>query len=797
MQIYEIGEQQGRPYFALELVEGGNLAQRLAVLPLPAAEAAQLVRTLARAMHHAHEQGIIHRDLKPANVLLTREGQAKITDFGLAKELEAEVFLTHSRSGLLLGTPSYMAPEQVRGPSRNIGPGADIYGIGAILYEALTGHPPFIAHSLLEVLDQVRSQEPLLPSRRHSPCPRNLEVICLKCLRKEPGQRYATAAELADDLDRHLQGQPIRARPAGLGERSLKWMRRHPAAVSALIAAVVLTAATAGAVRYLQQQTVQMARDRHDQENARDEFRKAQYPIQLARVEQIAAGGDMHQARKLLQECHPERRGWEWRYLWGVSNGKSPLEQHAHNGSVLALASHPAAPRLASGGMDRGLYHWDLPNLQNQSISRLVSSEPIALAFAPEGDRLAVAHLYRSAKEPILPPAEPIKPPPREKVDQPDRPDMQTWFVAKAEKEPPIKMVQQAKLLRPSVLVWDARMRKQLFSLPEQPLPVTALAFSPDGRYLATAYGVFVPVNFPPAEPVPLPLPPMKPPAPKKAAPAARLWQGGEPWRAGGEGDLLAWEDVKKAPRGAAGGPPFVPGPLPKGGRMTLWDTRTGKEFQTVSLPVPVLSLAIHPREPVLAAGCEDGTVRLWDYRNGKMRILVGHHRRVRSVAFNGKGDMLASAGQDNTVRLWDPATGAQRFLLRDHSAAVLELAFSPDGDRLASASEDRTIKLWDAVRGEQLLTLRGHQGSVTCLVFAAEGRCLVSGDTEGNIRVWQSPSEASVAAMLSAPASGRKEKPNAPPPRMERLPVEERVPMSRQSEPREAIRPSEKASEK
>ena len=224
---------------------------------------------------------------------------------------------------------------------------------------------------------------------------------------------------------------------------------------------------------------------------------------------------------------------------------------------------------------------------------------------------------------------------------------------------------------------------------------------------------------------------------------------------------------------------------------------RTGKEFQTVALPVPVLSLAIHPREPVLAAGCEDGTMRLWDYRNGKMRILVGHHRRVRSVAFNGRGDLLASAGQDNTVRLWDPATGVQRFLLRDHSAAVLELAFSPEGDRLASASEDRTIKLWDAVRGEQLLTLRGHQGSVTCLVFAAEGRCLVSGDTEGNIRVWQSPSEASVAAMLSAPASGRKEKPNAPPPRMERLPVEERVPMSRQSEPREAIRPSEKASEK
>jgi serine/threonine protein kinase len=232
VQIYEVGEHEGRPYLALELVDGGSLAEKLNGTPLPPAEAARFVETLARATHHAHRQGIIHRDLKPANVLLTAGGTPKITDFGLAKDLEAEVFLSHTPSGTLLGTPSYMAPEQAWGKTGEVGPAADVYAMGAILYEALTGRPPFLASRLLEVLEQVRSQDPLPPARFRPKLPRDLGTICLKCLQKRPQGRYAGALDLAEDLRRFQAGEPIQARPTPLWERGWKWVRRRPTAAA-------------------------------------------------------------------------------------------------------------------------------------------------------------------------------------------------------------------------------------------------------------------------------------------------------------------------------------------------------------------------------------------------------------------------------------------------------------------------------------------------------------------------------------------------------------------------------------
>jgi WD40 repeat protein/tetratricopeptide (TPR) repeat protein len=237
VQVYEIGHHERQLYCTLEYVEGVDLARKLQGVPQPARAAAQLLETLARAVHYAHQRGIVHRDLKPANVLLTLEGVPKITDFGLARRVEGESGLT--QTGVILGTPSYMAPEQTEGKSGLIGPVTDVFALGAILYHTLTGRPPFQGASAVETLEQVRSQEPVPPARLQPKVPRDLETICLKCLQKEPRKRYASAQDLAEDLRRFVEGKPIVARPVGLAERSWRWCRRNPA-VAALSAGLVL-----------------------------------------------------------------------------------------------------------------------------------------------------------------------------------------------------------------------------------------------------------------------------------------------------------------------------------------------------------------------------------------------------------------------------------------------------------------------------------------------------------------------------------------------------------------------------
>jgi hypothetical protein len=238
VQVFESGRHEGQLFFSMELLPGGTLAQQIRGVPQLPHTAAGMTETLARAIQAAHERGIIHRDLKPANVLLTADGQPRIADFGLAKRLQGGPGLT--QSGAVVGTPSYMAPEQAGGVTRQLGPAADVWALGATLYEMLTGQPPFRADSPFDTVFQVLTQEPKRPRVLRPETPRELETICLKCLEKKPARRYASAAALADDLRRFLEGRPIQARPTGIGRRLTKWARRRPAVATVLLLLVCL-----------------------------------------------------------------------------------------------------------------------------------------------------------------------------------------------------------------------------------------------------------------------------------------------------------------------------------------------------------------------------------------------------------------------------------------------------------------------------------------------------------------------------------------------------------------------------
>ena len=345
VRIFEIGEHDGLPYFSLEYLPGGTLAKKIGGKPQPFDDAARIVEVLARAMHVAHENKVIHRDLKPGNVLFAADGTLKITDFGLVKRLESDSGQT--RSGSILGTPSYMAPEQARGESQQVGPAADQYALGAILYELLTGHPPFQGTSVLDTLDMVRNKEPVPPSQLQPKTPRDLETICLKCLEKDIARRYPDALTLAEDLRRFRAGETIQARAVSDTERAWRWCRRNPkiAILSSVIAALlfcvfagaIVVAVTARKAEQQQKMAAAAARAASDQNRGLVDAQLDLIILLDRKLRDVPAIQDEREQILLSASKRLEAAGRAMTDLGG--DAKWSAQDEANNWRVLARAS--------------------------------------------------------------------------------------------------------------------------------------------------------------------------------------------------------------------------------------------------------------------------------------------------------------------------------------------------------------------------------------------------------------------------------------------------------------------------
>jgi eukaryotic-like serine/threonine-protein kinase len=647
VQVYEVGEQAGRPFFAMEYVDGGSLADVPKGTPQPPRWAAPLVQTLARAMHRAHEQGIIHRDLKPANVLVTADGTPKVSDFGVAKFLMG-AGAVRTQSGAVLGTPGYMAPEQAGGNSREVGPATDVYALGAILYELLAGRPPFQAKTPADLVEQVLRAEPVPPSRLGPKVPRDLEAICLKCLHKDARQRYATAAGLADDLGRFLAGEPTQARPVGRGERLTRWAKRRPAAAGliALGAAMVGGLAAGGwwhasreaALRDMADTRAALYQEQRD--TARQERDRARLNEYVAHInlaqrewEQGRAGRALNLlAAHLPREGEEDGRGFEWHYLWSLCHGDLAPPQAtllAGGGRCRNVAFSPDGRRLATAA--EAVRVWEAAT--GHQVSQLQGSGPAeCVAFSPDGRSLAAP----AARD---------------------------------------------------VLVWDAATGRQVLRIKTPAAgQVLALAFSPDGQRLACAsvdgtlrvWEVSEGKGEVTEPFLTLPGPGDRPVCSLAFSPDGRCLASG-----GMDRTVRVWDVA--AGGGTAAGP-----------------------LRTQDIGLNVDCVAFSPDGRRLASADAGGGVCVWDVSTGPgeratpLLSIRGHAGPAASVAFSPDGRRLASAGGDGTVTIWEASTGQELLSLRGHAEAVLGVAFSPDGGRLVSAGRDGTVQVWPASRAQR-----------------------------------------------------------------------------------------------
>lgn len=755
LPIYEVGSHDGQHYFSMKLIDGGNLADHLAELRCQPRQAVSLLARCARAVQFAHERGVLHRDLKPANILIDRAGQPYISDFGLARKVEGDSRLT--QTGAIVGSPSYMPPEQARA-EKQLTTAADVYALGAILYELLTGQPPFRGPTVLDTVMQVMEKEPAPPRQLDPRADADLAIIALKCLEKEPGRRYPSAAALADDLERWLAGEPIRARPTSSLERVRKWGKRNPALAAALggllallIWGLVLLAnlmyqreqrareasESAAAAREAAERESNLrraadkARDQaeaeaHRAENERRAAERLLYFNRIALAQQYWRGDGIESARKLLSACTPEQRGWEWFYLARLLQPE--LLRLPGNGQFTKrLAVSRDGSRLAAFADtgDSGVRIWDLrtnrpvceiqlSNTQRSSSAGDLSSDGKFVVLGESNGRIS---LWDAGTGKLIKELKPL-----------------------ASGVAYLRFNHDATLLliasgKPDAVPNSRSELRNVATDAAKPLPAEAtdvFQFSPDGRWLLGRRRnpqLFLPNSAQQYQ--------------------TMVWNAQTMDQGQVLGFANAWDFSSDGKRLVLAGSDMVKPPFLKVLEVGTWTELMKTEISSVG------DIGFSPDGKLIAqAEWMNRPIHIYDAATGrKLRTLRGHESYINALQFHPDG-RLFSCSWDNTVRAWNPAVDQECLALPGHPLPVISAAaVQPQGRliacvggdsmgsgplRLLGAAPELQVILWDPQTERAARKLTRHKEGARRVAFSADGVFLISGGRDGLAAVWR-----------------------------------------------------------
>jgi WD40 repeat protein/predicted Ser/Thr protein kinase len=728
--IYEVGEFDGQSYFTMEFVDGASLDKFQNGSPLPARDAARLIGKIARAVHFAHLRGILHRDVKPGNILLDGSGEPRLTDFGLAKVLESDSAITQTRSWL--GTPSYMSPEQANGGMRDVTVATDVHGLGAVLYETLTGEPPFAGATTLATVRQVLEREPRRPSLLNPRVDRDLETICLKCLEKEPARRYASALDVARELDRWMRGEPILARPVGVVERAARWGRRKPK-VAALVLSLAL--ALAGG---LSATLLQWRRAENEAQNARAAQERAELLVtrlDLERAEDHFRAGERAEALGLLGRVvrdDPFNRVAAERLISFLSFHSLLLpvfEGFGRGDDARIVVPSPNGQYVAIGRTGGALEVWTTEGAMAWSVANEASAA--GSAWSPDGRFVAAGFFDGKGRVWEASTGQPAGPEIRQ------RPQLAPYFSWDG-----TRLVTWS-WLSPVIRIWDWKSGELLreFSANE---PLRGLRPSPtEDRILsATASGLQL-WDF-------------------EGNPLHKLERTGYPnvgsWSPGG--DVIAAtlgvrgvvfysaEDLSPLPFefGATEVPEGRPAYSPDGLWLVMGSIRKVGEMRDLrdgrAINIPLLhgdsgrlAWLLADGARLLSANAPNCGARICDARPGRVLAEpMRHAARVRTAAFSPDGRLVLSTAADRSARLWHGESGQPASEVLAHPSPIRGAFFAPGSERFATIADDGRIRAWNR-QGQQVAEINTST-RIHSALFRNDQEIVAA--TQGGVRIYE-----------------------------------------------------------